>query len=167
MNDEYNKGYNSAGPQRSYEARQGQLDRREKEQMQRQAAERATREQQWRDHEQRTRAALPGAAKTSGGLRQPQPASPPMTWQSAVRDFAGLGAVLLVIYSVFTQSLITWELLFGWAIKGALAGAVVGIVVYVAVLALRLGAIILTWAIKIAFGLFLLYIGLLVLRDLF
>lgn len=46
MNDEYNKGYNSAGLQRSYEARQGQLERREKEQMQRQEAERAAREQQ-------------------------------------------------------------------------------------------------------------------------
>lgn len=167
MNDEYNKGYNSAGPQRSYDAQQGQFDRREKERQAREASERAAREQRQRDQDRRIKEAnQTGTVHGPGGTRSPRPTAPALTWQSSVRDFAGLGALLFTVYSAFTQSQVTGELLFAWAIQGALAGGVAGIVIYAAVLALRLGAAILGFVIKVSAALLLLYIGLLLLQNL-
>jgi hypothetical protein len=66
MNDEWNRGYFSTGPQRSHEARQGQFARQQELRQERDAAARAARERDQRMQDQMIRDAIWTASQPAG-----------------------------------------------------------------------------------------------------
>lgn len=170
MSDEYNKGYFSTGPQRSYQAQQGQADRRERDRQAQESMDRAAREQQARDQEQRVRTAgrdqTPTAQTTLDGHRTGSHGSGLATLQGCAKGFALAGAVLFVLYAAFARNVAGWVPLAWWALQGAFAGALAGLVAYAAIVVLRIAVVVLAVVIKIAFFAALAIGGLYLLRGL-
>lgn len=142
MSDEFNKGYFSTGPQRSYEAQQGQWKRLEDERREREAAARAERERQERSNERLLRAASaprqPGASLPrigSNGARAPVGSSPP-TLAGCVKGWAMLGMALAGGYAWLVVGMPAGPALPGWVGQGALFGAVAGAAAYAALVVL-------------------------------
>lgn len=136
MSDEFNKGYFSTGPQRSYEAQQGQWKRLEDERREREAAARTERERQERSNEQLLRAASaprqPGASLPligSNGARA-RAGGPPSTFLGFVKGWALLGMALAGGYAWWVLGMPVGPSLLGWVGQGALFGAVAGAAAY-------------------------------------
>lgn len=167
MSDEYNKGYYSAGPQRSYEAQQGQADRRDAERQARQAAEQAARVQRLQDQDRMIKASKAGQTIAEGHTTGPTITTPaaPLTLLSSVQGFAIAGAVIFFAYAAFSLNMTSWGVLAKWGLQGAIAGAVAGVGIYVAVVVLRVAAVILGYFLKVAFFLGLAYVALQVLQG--
>lgn len=134
MSDEFNKGYFSTGPQRSYEAQQGQWKRLEDERREREGSARAERERQERSNDQWLRAAYgqPGASLPrigSNGARARAGGSP-STFLGFVKGWALLGMVLAGAYAWWVVGMPAGPTLLGWIGQGALWGAVAGAAAY-------------------------------------
>jgi hypothetical protein len=150
MSDEYNKGWNSVGPQRTYEAQQGQFDRRQRDHHAREAAESAAADAQRRFHVQLASVLKPHSVASSTAPAHPVGGGP-ATLAGCVKAMAVLGTLAVLAYAAFVLRVTGWTPLAVWGVQGALAGAASGVALYAVIVLLRIAVAVVATVLKVAF----------------
>lgn len=166
MSDEFNKGYFFGGPTHTYEAELGRWKRLEDD---RRAAE-AARQQSEREGQERLDQQLRHAASLARPSSEPVIYGPSAvagsggapSFAGCVKGCAVLGALLMVAYAVFGLNIAADSALLAWGVKGVLWGAGAGVAVYVVLVvlgvALKVLAVLITFAFYAALVVGLLYL---------
>ncbi len=156
MSDEFNKGYFTTGPHHSYEAQQGAAQRQRDQQRDRDAQD-AQRRQQDEIFERSmlatASAQTPGWSPNSTRSSGSGTPSAPATLLGCVQGCAWLGAVALLAYAFFGLNIQAWMRLAAWAVAGAAGGAAAGVLLYAAIVVLRIVVAVLAVLLNIAFWL--------------